>query len=211
MANSISPPERRLQIFSAALDLLSREGYHETSIDAIALRAGLAKGTLYWYFKSKRELLIALFRHIMQELVIDWRASIEAHTHSPTEQLRASLSFFRSHATDVATVFGIMIQARATNPQDEELARVTLETTQMASQLLEENIARGVASGEFRPVSPSQVGFVLISLLAGLSLRMRSGSWQEQWPALMDAIESLVSHGLLASPGLQSGPTQGES
>jgi AcrR family transcriptional regulator len=206
-----------LQIFSAALDLLSREGYHETSMDAIAQRAGLAKGTLYWYFKSKRELLIALFRHIMQELVISWRASIEARALSPTEQLRASLSFFRSHATEVAMVFGIMIQARATNPQDTELARVTLETTQMASQVLEENIARGVASGEFRPVSPSQMGFVLTSLMAGLVLRMHSGPWEEQWPALMDAIESLVARGLLAGPGLsssfgrQSSSIQGES
>jgi len=86
-----------------------------------------------------------------------------------------------------------------------------LETTQMASQVLEDNLARGVASGDFRPLSPSQVGFVLISLVAGLVLRMRSASSADQWSALMDTIESLIVDGLFSRPNSLASSGHGES
>jgi AcrR family transcriptional regulator len=199
MPNDNPASEQRLaQIHQAALELFVRDGYHETSMDAIAEKAGIAKGTLYWYFKGKRELFLALFRHVMQELVASWRAYIAPSAWSPAAQLRASLQFFRERAEQIAQVFGIVVQARTLNWQDEEIIRSTRETMQLASQVLEENIARGVASREFRPVSPHQMSFVLISLVTGLVLRMRAGGPVESWPELINTIEVLLTRGLLA-------------
>ncbi|MCJ7521327.1 MAG: TetR/AcrR family transcriptional regulator, partial [Dehalococcoidia bacterium] len=50
------PPQRRQQIFEAAAELFSHSGYHGVTVDAIARRAGISKGNLYWYFNSKREI-----------------------------------------------------------------------------------------------------------------------------------------------------------
>jgi len=49
------------RIRGAAIRVFSREGFHRSRMQEIALEAGLAVGTIYNYFKSKEELLISLF------------------------------------------------------------------------------------------------------------------------------------------------------
>jgi AcrR family transcriptional regulator len=54
-----SRARRRLHILRAATELFARQGYRKTSMDEVAQRAGVAKGTLYTYYATKNELLIA--------------------------------------------------------------------------------------------------------------------------------------------------------
>ena len=58
------PPQRREQILRAATELFSQGGYHGVTVDAIAQKAGISKGNLYWYFKSKQEIFQLLFEDI---------------------------------------------------------------------------------------------------------------------------------------------------
>ncbi len=53
------PRERkRLRIIAAATELFIRQGYRKTSMNEVALAAGVAKGTLYLYVKTKAELMV---------------------------------------------------------------------------------------------------------------------------------------------------------
>ena len=61
--------EREALILQAAEEVLMEKGYHETSIDEIAARVGIAKGTVYLHFPSKEDLVIAIFEHEMQQLL----------------------------------------------------------------------------------------------------------------------------------------------
>ena len=57
--------ERTELILEAAEALLIEKGYHEASIEEIAARVGIAKGTVYLHFPSKHDLVIALIdRHL---------------------------------------------------------------------------------------------------------------------------------------------------
>jgi AcrR family transcriptional regulator len=59
-AASTDPKERKRQrILRVAIDLFVAHGYRRTSIDDVARTAGVAKGTVYLYFKSKADLLVA--------------------------------------------------------------------------------------------------------------------------------------------------------
>lgn len=60
--------ERRLAILEAALALFQEGGYEHASMAAVARRAGVAKGTVYLYFKTKEELFLAL----QQTQYADW-------------------------------------------------------------------------------------------------------------------------------------------
>jgi AcrR family transcriptional regulator len=61
--------ERKNEILDAALEVFSELGLQEASVDDVVERAGLSKGTLYWYFKSKDRLIGALMkRFFAQEL-----------------------------------------------------------------------------------------------------------------------------------------------
>lgn len=52
--------ERREAILDAAIELLAKDDYHDISIARIARKAGLAKGTIFLYFKTKEELFLQL-------------------------------------------------------------------------------------------------------------------------------------------------------
>ena len=51
--------DTRERILDAAMEAFATNGYARTTMDDIAARAGVAKGTLYWRFKSKEDLLFA--------------------------------------------------------------------------------------------------------------------------------------------------------
>jgi AcrR family transcriptional regulator len=54
---------RRKQIITAAMKLFAQKGYHATSMQEIAENSGLAKGSLYNYFKSKEEIAMSIFSY----------------------------------------------------------------------------------------------------------------------------------------------------
>ena len=61
--------EARSKILEAALDEFSEKGYHASTIDSIAERAGIAKGTVYRYFNTKEQLFNALKDDTISEFV----------------------------------------------------------------------------------------------------------------------------------------------
>src|ERR1051325_12177451 len=62
--------ERRQQILSVARDVFARRGYHQTTIDDIALQAGVARGTFYLYFEDKRAGFSDLIYRFSSQLTI---------------------------------------------------------------------------------------------------------------------------------------------
>ena len=53
--------EKREKILAAALNLFVEFGFHGTPTSKIAQKAGVANGTLFHYFATKEELVVALF------------------------------------------------------------------------------------------------------------------------------------------------------
>jgi AcrR family transcriptional regulator len=58
----------RKKLLEASRNLFAEQGYHATSIQAIAARAGTAAGAFYTYFRSKRQLLIILMNELLKRL-----------------------------------------------------------------------------------------------------------------------------------------------
>ncbi|MFA6451691.1 MAG: TetR/AcrR family transcriptional regulator, partial [bacterium] len=52
--------ERRRQIFEAAARVFTAKGFHSATVNEIAQEAGLGKGTIYEYVRSKKELLFLI-------------------------------------------------------------------------------------------------------------------------------------------------------
>jgi len=65
------PTDTRERILQAAFDVLSREGYENTSIKQIAEQAGVAQGLVHYYFKSKQGLVMAVLQFVCQKLELD--------------------------------------------------------------------------------------------------------------------------------------------
>ena len=55
----------RMTILRASLDLFCEKGYSKTTFDEIAKRINLTKGAVYWHFRNKPDLLIALIKEVI--------------------------------------------------------------------------------------------------------------------------------------------------
>jgi AcrR family transcriptional regulator len=93
-----SPPlqkrsrDKRTRLKAAGLALFGEKGYEAASIGEIAQRAGLAVGTFYQHFRSKRQLLLALMDELLEKLSeLSLRPQITTH-------MRAGLQELLSHA-----------------------------------------------------------------------------------------------------------------
>jgi AcrR family transcriptional regulator len=63
------PDERRREILSAANELFQSIGYEDTSVNMIIEKVGIAKGTFYYYFQSKEDLIEAIVDIMLDELI----------------------------------------------------------------------------------------------------------------------------------------------
>jgi len=87
------PPRRRKQILDAARALFARSGYHGVTVDTIATWSGISKGNLYWYFKSKQDILHLLFENMVETLTLPAQVILKSDI-SAEDKLCA---FARSH------------------------------------------------------------------------------------------------------------------
>ncbi len=60
--------KKRIMIMNAALNVFSGKGYSPTVLDEIADEAGIAKGTLYLYFKDKEDLYYSTVMYVVEKL-----------------------------------------------------------------------------------------------------------------------------------------------
>jgi len=58
---------RKKQILSATLSVYIRFGYHGADMDIVAKEAGLAKGLVYYYYKTKQELFAELYTQMFND------------------------------------------------------------------------------------------------------------------------------------------------
>jgi len=61
--------ETKQRILQAAAEVFAGKSFHEATITEITTRAGVAKGTLYWYFSGKEALFIAMMEEIFSTLL----------------------------------------------------------------------------------------------------------------------------------------------
>ncbi len=65
--------ERKNQILDAALVTFSKVGFHKARMSDIAESSGLSKGSLYWYFESKNDLILKLLEKVFEPELQDLR------------------------------------------------------------------------------------------------------------------------------------------
>ncbi|HEX4804843.1 MAG TPA: TetR/AcrR family transcriptional regulator, partial [Conexibacter sp.] len=61
--------DRRAELLAIGRQLFAKHAYDELSIDDVAAEAGVAKGLLYYYFRSKRGFYLATIRAEADELL----------------------------------------------------------------------------------------------------------------------------------------------
>jgi AcrR family transcriptional regulator len=110
----MSAADRRATILDASRDAFAETGYHETSLDSVAERAGVSKALLYEHFSSKRELYVAMLEVHVAEL-IERIAGAIADAEPGEARMRAGLEAFFGFVEERRGTWRIMF-SNATDP-----------------------------------------------------------------------------------------------
>jgi AcrR family transcriptional regulator len=103
---------RREAILDAALEEFAGNGFHETSLEGVAERAGISKALIYEHFPSKRDLHEALLSRYRQKLLERVIATGSAPT--PEGRLRAGADAFFAFVEENREPWRLMVR----NPMD---------------------------------------------------------------------------------------------
>jgi AcrR family transcriptional regulator len=95
-----APEERRREIISVARALFEKQSYENTTMRHIIDEIGIAKGTLYHYFKSKEALLEAVVLQTVDEYVARIQSVLDATPGSSLERLRVLIAAGNIDASD---------------------------------------------------------------------------------------------------------------
>lgn len=159
--------ERELLILRVASDLFAERGYHEMSLDDIAARVGISKGTIYLHFARKEDLVIALLELGISEFLKALNDTLSSSA-SPTEKLRAIIEQFSCSMADQRhQVISTILQNPEIHGRMAELKLGMRERWDEPRRQLTQVIEQGKAEGDFDPTLPTPlVMYLLMGLLA---------------------------------------------
>jgi AcrR family transcriptional regulator len=84
---------KRVEILKSAAAAFRRRGYHGASVEEIASALHMTKGSLYYYFKNKEEILYFCHDYSL-DIMLDLLADVESDTRGPEEKLRRLIVAF---------------------------------------------------------------------------------------------------------------------
>ena len=161
--------ERKEQIIDAATQVFSRAGYEKARMDDIAEATGVSKGTLYWYFKNKDALLMAILDKLLDRELSALR-KLDQGSGSAVRQLRKAVDLtiadFKKVEPLAPLVFEFFSRARRHN-----LIQKTIQTYfTNYIEVLDSIILRGMEQGEFKVGNPREVSIAVGAILEGTFL-----------------------------------------
>jgi AcrR family transcriptional regulator len=142
--------DRPQEITAAAFAAFAEKGFTATKVEEVARRAGVSKGLLYLYFKTKEELFKAVIRSVVAPRVDELTRTLDSSDLGAEAFIRGPLLAFmqRLPGSRASIVIRLMISEAPKHPDlvDYYWDKVASRGLAALRQLLE----RGVASGEFR-------------------------------------------------------------
>jgi AcrR family transcriptional regulator len=192
--------ERPQEIIEAAYVEFSRNGYATTTLEHIAERAGVTKGTIYVYFDNKEHLFISMVHEAMKATLDTIKDLFERHEGSTAELLRAQFSFIYKHIVEDERRREIARMLIAEASRFPELAdRYHREVQSPCQDLLQKTIQRGIDRGEIRQSAVTECPLVIIAPIALVDIWMMM--FGDRHPldlkTYFDAHLDLVLNGLL--------------
>lgn len=157
---------KREAILKASWDLIRHYGYNKTTIDDIARRAGVGKGTVYLYFQSKAEIMLSLTDRTNERIVARLE-EIAASGAPPAERLRACVLY------RVMALWDIVHR----HPHSEDVIANMMPAVverldhyvRRHGEILGGIVAEGRAAGAFRAADPIAAGHLLADLFEFLT------------------------------------------
>lgn len=187
------------EIVQAARRVIAELGFADASMERIAHEAGVAKGTIYLYFRNKQELLAHVAEHGFAVMLERARAAA-ARERSAQSKLAALLRAGLAHSSENQAIFRALQEQRQLAPESPPLLAATLERSlERLVSFVAGVIEQGTRSGELRSCDPRRAARFLVESMRGAVLeRLREPS-RTSVQADAEAIVDFFLHGVGAT------------
>jgi AcrR family transcriptional regulator len=179
--------ERRGQILDAAAAVFARLGVRESRMDDIVEKADLSKGALYWYFRSKDDLVAAFIERQFARGLDNFRGFLK--TEQPfRHRLIAIGRYVAADIRSLSKLRGIALEYYALAARDAQVRRRVRNYLEKYIDLFETMIHHAIKHGECRKVDAHKTAVSIEAMYEGLTVLWLVGTSNFD-------IDEMVEHG----------------
>lgn len=186
-------PQRRRQLLDVAVESFGTNGFHKTSMSALAAAAGVTKPVLYQHFGSKSELYLEVVRDVGGRLRDELGKAV-ADAASPHSQVEAGFRSYFQFFADEPFAFEVLFGDGTR--RDEEFAR----EAHAVEESIAENIAQLIAIDDMPEIDRRVLAFGIVGLAEGAGRYWMSHDVELAPSDLAMRVAELAWYGLRGRP-----------
>jgi AcrR family transcriptional regulator len=195
MVRRLPEVERRTQILDAAKRCFVEHGFAATRMDDVAAGAQLSKGGLYFHYKSKQDLMVAVVER-ENRILDDFLHQVERWGPGFAQQLERMIEFYFVYLTQNVASAKLSQCALDEAERNERIAQVLAEGEERFINFLTEQITRGKEDGQIKPmIEPLMAARICMAVIEGIKTKyLQFPDWP--WPELLETTTKSLFHGL---------------
>jgi AcrR family transcriptional regulator len=175
--------------------VFARLGFHEARMDDIVQASGLSKGALYWYFKSKEDIITAISQRLFSMDIEQLEGMLAME--GPVSERLLQLTRARVQGLQrMSDMIPILFEFYAAAVHQEQVRQFIATYFQQFHELLVALIQQGIDRGEFRPVNATEAASALDALFEGLVMHWIVDPQATRWDELGQNAVLLLLEGL---------------
>jgi TetR/AcrR family fatty acid metabolism transcriptional regulator len=189
---------KRERIIAAAAKFFGDKGYHDTTTAEIAESAGVAAGTIYIYFSSKEELLVAVFEEFLGRHMQRLREGVERET-TPRDKLMRLLTLgleLMQDNPDSARIF--LSQLRQSTKM---ITTVAKRSSRAYKDIIEDVLTEGARTGMCRDVNVPATASMLFGAFQSTVLDWVADGCSYTLTDTLGELSEFVLHGVCKPEG----------
>ena len=173
MSGRVNKKDKHDRIIQAGLIVFARDGYSKAKIMDIAASAGIGKGTVYEYFRSKKELFLSVFSYV-NELILSRQWEVLGKGLNPLDALNRIAITNADLYTEQTMEMRFLAQFRAeciSRDSDGEFSRRLNEYHEEIIALISGYVNSGIEEGFIRPTNAGILSENYYTALDGLGVQ----------------------------------------
>ena len=168
--NSEREEKRKFQIGTAAYDVIAAKGYNNVTIEDIANEAGLSKGGVLHYFKSKEDIFIYLLEQIYTIIEGNIKKRSEKY-RTPERKMKALIISYIATAKRNPAFYTVIVDFWAQIPINDRIKTINSKIYKRMCNEIRKIIEFGIDEGDFKDVDTVNASFAILSMVTNMAIQ----------------------------------------
>jgi AcrR family transcriptional regulator len=187
----VAKPTRKEEIIRVAANLFSQKSYHDVTMDQIAEKVGVAKGTIYLYFESKENLYLEILEETYEEIESILEKEIAKKDPAPQKLKKMLMLIFKFYLENLDVL-------RILSRDETHLIREHYEFTEhwrvKGVRFYQKILEKGINEGSFRPVNTELTALIIFGLVRSVMFFYHTDKSAGE---IAEEVFSMISEGIL--------------